>query len=157
MQFTRAECPYFARLRVLFSELLMTYLLSCRLTRPNLNSMQLSIDFKDGVSWRLRGRISLFWTSPGRFRRIIALSKSGVGDVSMRMTPSGALRGGKPRRKCFCSLHLTRWTGHLDAKTYFILALHRNITSPAVLPKSQRLRRIFWWLPGLSGTECAAA
>ena len=140
----RAECPDFARLIHCFANFWWRVLLSCRLTRPDLNSVQLSIALKDGVLWRLRGRISSFWTSPGRFPCIIAMSKSGVGDVSMRTTPGVALRGGKPRRKYFSSLHLTRWTDHLEPKT-FILALNRMTTSPAVLlNESQRLRGIIW-------------
>ena len=129
--------------RVLSRKILMTCPLSCRLARLDLNSVQLSISFKHGVLWRLHGRISSFWTSPGRSRRIIAMPKSGVGDVSMRTTAGVALWRGKPRGKYFSSLHLTRWTDHLEPKKYFILALHRMITSPAVLLKSQRLRGNF--------------
>ena len=38
------------------------------------------------------------WTSPWRFRRIVSMSKSGVGDVWMRATPCVTIWGGKPRR-----------------------------------------------------------
>ena len=72
------------------------------------------------------------------------MSKSSVGDVSMRTTPGAALRGEKPRRKYFSWLHVTSLTEHLEPKTCFILALYRIITSSAVLLKSQRLRGIFW-------------
>ena len=119
-------------------------LLSCRLTRLDLNSIQFSFAFKDGVLRRLHGRVSSFKTSPGRFRRIIAMSKSVVGDVSTRTTPGVALWGGKPRRKYFCSLHLTRWTDHFEPKTSFILAVYRINTSSAVLLKSRRLQGIVW-------------
>ena len=119
-------------------------LLSCRLTRLNLNSVQFSISFKHGVLWRIRGRISSFWTSPGRFRRIVAMSKSGFGDELMRTAPGVALRGRKLRRKYFSPRHLTRWTDHVEPKACFILALYRIITSSAVLLEPQRLRGIFW-------------
>ena len=134
-------------------------LLSCRLTRLNLNSIQFSISFKHGVLWRLRGRNSFFWTSPGRFRCIVAMSKSGFGDVWMRTAPRVALRGGKPRRKYFIPRHLTRWTDHVEPKACFILALYRIITSSAVLLKSQRPRGIFLWIhaPSATSLNCAAA
>ena len=140
----QAECPDFSRLTYCFARFWWRILLSCRLTRLNLNSVQFSIACKDGVLWRLRGRISSFWTSPGRFRRIIAMSKSGFGDVSTKTTPGVALSRGKPRRKYFSLLNLTRWTDHIQPKTCFILALYRVITSTGVLLKSQRLRGIFW-------------
>ena len=85
-------------------------LLSCRLTQLNFNSAQWSICFKDGIPWRLRSRISSFWTSPGRFRRILGMSKSGVGDVSMKTPPGVALLGGKPRRIYFSCI----WQGELN-------------------------------------------
>ena len=145
LEVVRAECPDFARLIHCFANFWWRVLLSCRLTRLDLNSVQLRIALKDGVLWRLHCRISSFWTSPGRFPRIVAMSKSGVGDVWMRTTPGVALRGEKPRRKYFSSLHLTRWTDHLEPKKYFILALNRITTSPAVLfNKSQRLCGIIW-------------
>ena len=120
----------------LFRKVLMTYSIVLQITSADLNTVQFSICFKDGVSWRLHGRLSSFWTSPGPFRRIVAMSKPGVGDVSLRMTPGMALWGGKQRRKYFSSLHLTRWTDHFEPETCFILALYRNITSSAVLLKS---------------------
>ena len=78
------------------------------------------------------------------FGRIVVMSKSGAGDVSMSTTPGVALRGGKPRRKFFYSLHVTTWTDNAEPKKSFILALSRMITSSAVLLKSQRLRGAFW-------------
>ena len=101
-------------------------LLSCRLARLDLNTIQLSISSKIEFCEGFTGRISSFWTSPGRFRRIVAIYKSGVGDVWMQKTPGVALWGEKPRRKYYGSLHLTRWTAHLETKTYFILALYRT-------------------------------
>ena len=129
--------------RTLLCKIWWRILLSCRLTRLDLNSVQFNIPFEDGVLWRLHGRISSFWTSPGHFRRIVGTSKSGVDDASMRTAPGVALWGGKPRRKYFSSLHLTRWTDHFEPKTYFILALYKMITSSAVFLKSPRLRGIF--------------
>ena len=121
----------------------MTFLLSCRLTRLDLNSVQLSIPFQNGVLWKLHGRISSFWMCSDRFRRIVDLSKSNVGDVSMLVTPGVALQGRKPRRKYFSSLHLTRWTDHAEPRTCLILVLYRMKASSAVLLTSQRLRGIF--------------
>ena len=99
-------------------------LLSCRLARLDLNTIQLSISSKIEFCEGFTGRISSFWTFPGRFRRIVAISKSGVGDVWMRKTPGVALWGEKPRRKYYGSLHFTRWTAHFEANTYFVLALY---------------------------------
>ena len=44
----------------------------------------------------------------------------------MRTTPGVALWGWKPRRKYFSLPHVTRWTDHLEPKTYFILALYKE-------------------------------
>ena len=150
--FDRAECPGLARLAFCFARFWWRVLLSCRLARLDLNSIQLSIAFQDGVLWSLHGRISSFWTSPGCFRRITDMSKSVAGDVSMRTTPGVALRGGKPRREYFNSLHLTTWPVHAERKTCFILALHRTITSSAVSLTSQRLRGLFGGIPTPSAT-----
>ena len=118
-------------------------LLSCRLTREDLNSVQLNICFKDGVLRRLHGRISCFWMCSDRFRRIVVVSKSDVGDVSTMMTPGVALQRRKPWRKYSSSLHLTTWTYHAEPRTCFILAVYGMRTSSAVLLKSPRLRGIF--------------
>ena len=123
-------------------KILMTCPIVLQINSAGFEYVQLNISFKDGVLCWFHGRISSFWTSPGRFPRIVAMSKSGVGDVSVRTTPGVALRRGTPRRNYFSSLHLTRWTGHLEPKIYFILALYRMTTSSPVLLKSQRLRGI---------------
>ena len=122
----------------------MTYSIVLQITWPDLNSVQLSIAFKDGDLWRLHGRIPSCWTSSGCFHCIVVLSKSGAGEKAMRTTPRVALWGGKPRRKYFNSLHLTTWTDDAEPTIYFILGLYRMITSSAVLLKSQRLWGIFW-------------
>ena len=122
----------------------MTCPIVLQINLVDLNSIKLSICFKDGDLWRIHGRISFFWTSPGCFRRILATSDSGVGDLWTRTTPGVALRGRKPRREYFGLLHLTRWTDHVEAKTYFILALYWIVASSAVLVKSQCLRGIVW-------------
>ena len=71
LEVVRAECPDFTRLVHCYPRFWWRVLLSCRLTRLDLNSLHFSIAFKDGVPWRLHSRISSFWTSPGRFRRIV--------------------------------------------------------------------------------------
>ena len=156
----RMSAPDFARLVYCFARFWWRVLLSCRLIRLDLNSVQLSIPFQDGVLRKLHGRFSSFWMCSGRFRRIVEMSKSYVGDVSMLMTLGVALRGRKPGRKYFSSLHLTRWTDRAEPNTFFILALYRMITSSAVLLKSQRLRGFrFGWIPAhfATGLNCAAA
>ena len=87
----RAECHDFERLVYCFARFWWRILLSCRLTWPDLNTVQLSIAFKDGDLWRFHGRISSFWTFSGCFRCIVVLSKSGAGDIAMRTTPRVAL------------------------------------------------------------------
>ena len=143
-EFGRAEWSDLSRPVYCFARFWWRVLLSCRLARLDLNSIQLSIAVQYGVLWSLHGRISSFWTSPGCCRRITDMSKSCAGDVSMRTTPGVASGGGKVRRNYFNSLHFTTWTDHAEPKTCFILALYRRITSSAVSVKSQRLRELFW-------------
>ena len=106
-EFSRISCQEPARLVHCLARFWWRVLLSCRLTRLDLNSVLSSFAFQDGVLRQLYRRSSSFKTSPGRFCRIIAMSKPVVDDISTRTTPGVALWGGKPRRKYFSSLHLT--------------------------------------------------
>ena len=134
--------------------------LSCRLTRLDLHSVQSSNSFKDGVLRRLHCRISSFWTCPGRFRRIVSMCWSGVGDVSMTTMPGVSLWGGKPRRKYFSSLYLTRWTDHLEPKTFFYpgsLLIYHVVS--CVTQVAASTRDLFGWIrvPLVTSSNCVAA
>ena len=135
--------PWSCTPRVLFHEILMTCFIVLQISSAGFEYRQVEHLFQRWrfmkTSWPYFFLLDLSW----------ALSSccSHIQVQRWRCMDENDAQSGFMRRKTseknFSSLHLTRWSAHLEPKTGFILALYWTIISSAVLLKSQRLRGIF--------------